>query len=118
MVGTNLTLYFGLPENEVAELEHVAAAAIEWVAAIRAAAATVSPDLEIVVGFEDAQRSSLKINTILNWAEDSLCQIERGSKRHTRLRFLAFSLCVFLVSAPTQYAIKAYPFASGAINIS
>ncbi|MGE8940761.1 hypothetical protein ACO2I3_02500 [Leptospira interrogans] len=103
MTEANLTLYFGLKKGEKADLEIVAAAALHWVGALRAAAREIDPTAEIRVELVDAVESSLRLNTILDWAESTLERIEVGSGKYPRLKRLAIALAVFLptVGHPT-----------------
>jgi hypothetical protein len=93
----SITLYFGLREGEKADLEVVAAAAIKWVETMRAAARVIDPEADFHVGIIDAQESSLKLNTILDWTEEKLAQLDDGAAKHWRLRKLAVALVVFVV---------------------
>lgn len=92
----SVTLYFGLREGEKADLEIVARAAIKWVEAMRAAAREFDPDTNFRVELIDAQESSLKLNTILDWAEEKLSRLDAGATKYWRLRNLAYALVVFV----------------------
>ncbi|MBZ9983999.1 hypothetical protein LB521_22960 [Mesorhizobium sp. BR-1-1-8] len=92
----HLSLYFTLKEGEKADLEVVAAAAIQWVEALRAAAREIVPEAQIKVELVDAQESSLRFNTVLDWAEEQLARIEEGTGKHRRLAKLAIALAVFV----------------------
>jgi hypothetical protein len=59
-----ISLYFKLKEGHKADLEVVAAAALEWVAAARAAAREIAPEAQIRIELIDASDGSLKINTV------------------------------------------------------
>lgn len=92
-----ITLYFGLKENEKADLEVVAEAALKWVIAMRAAAREFDPEANFRVELVDIQEGSLKLNTILDWAEEQLSKLDEGSGKYWRLRKLAIALSVFVV---------------------
>jgi hypothetical protein len=93
----SISLYFGLKEGERADLEVVAAAAIQWVELVRAAATAIEPNAQVRVELIDANEGSLRLNTIFEWVEEHLARIERGSGEYPRLRKLAIALAVFLV---------------------
>lgn len=105
MTDGSITLYFGLRADEKADLEIVAKAAIKWVEAMRAAAHDFDPDSNFRVELIDAQESSLKINAILDWAENQLSRLDVGASKYWRLRQLAISLVVFVVvsGVPTYH---------------
>jgi len=98
-----LSLYFGLQEGQRADLEVVAAAALEWVASIRAAAREIEPSAQIRVELINAAESSLRLNAILDWLEAQLARIDEGSGKHWRLKKLAIALAIFVptVGYPT-----------------
>lgn len=56
---SDLSLYFQLKKGEKADLEVVAAAALAWVDALRAAAIAIDPDAELKVEIVDAEDASL-----------------------------------------------------------
>ncbi len=62
-----ISLYFRLKDGEKADLEVVAAAAIQWVETLRAAAAIIDPSARINVELLDATEGSLRLNTVLSW---------------------------------------------------
>jgi hypothetical protein len=99
-----ISLYFGLREGQRADLEVVALAAIEWAAAVRAAALEIDPEAQIRIQFVDADESSLRLNAILDWIETQLERIQEGSGRYPRLRKLAIALAIFVptVGIPTH----------------
>lgn len=103
MSAASLTLYFDLKPGKKADLEVIAAASIQWVEALRAAARELDPESDIHVELIDAKESSLRLNTILEWAEGALERIEVGSGKYPRLRQLALALVVFVptVGYPT-----------------
>jgi hypothetical protein len=98
-----ISLYFGLQEGQKADLEVVALAALEWVAAMRAAALELDPEAQIRIEFVDADDRSLRLNLILEWLEKHLERIQVGSGRYPRLRKLAIALVIFIptVGYPT-----------------
>jgi hypothetical protein len=91
-----ISLYFGLQEGQKADLEVVALAALEWVAAMRAAALELDPGAQIRIEFVDAVEGSLRLNAIFDWLEKQLEQIQVGSGRYSRLRKLAIALAIFV----------------------
>jgi hypothetical protein len=91
-----ISLYFGLQKGQNADLEVVALAALEWVAAMRAAALELDPGAQIRIEFVDAVESSLRLNAIFDWLEKQLEQIHVGSGRYPRLRKLAIALAIFI----------------------
>ncbi|MEA2905461.1 MAG: hypothetical protein QOI12_2848 [Alphaproteobacteria bacterium] len=97
-----ISLYFKLKDGQKADLEIVAAAALEWVAAVRAAARDLAPEAQIRVELIDASESSLKLNTIFDWIEGQLKQIEKGSGRYPRLKKLALALAIFIPTTGAQ----------------
>lgn len=97
-----ISLYFGLEDGQKADLEVVASAALEWVAAMRAAALELDPEAQIRIEFVDAVESSLRLNAIFDWLEKQLEQIQTGSGRHLRLRKLAIALVIFIATSGPQ----------------
>jgi hypothetical protein len=98
-----ISLYFGLAEGQRADLEVVATAALEWAAAVRAAALEIDPQAQIQIQFVDADESSLRLNAILDWGEGQLERVLGGAGRYPRLRNLAIALAIFVptVGLPT-----------------
>ncbi|MEH2673051.1 hypothetical protein DXU07_27890 [Bradyrhizobium elkanii] len=94
-----ISLYFTLKPGEKADLEVIATATLEWLEAAKAAAREIEPDAQIRIGLVDADVGSLRLNTILDWAESQLERIERGGGRYPRLKKLAIALAIFV---PTQ----------------
>lgn len=104
MDDNSISLYFGLKEGRHADLEVAAAAAIEWVQIVRAAAIAIDPEADIRVELIDASESSLRFNAIFDWAESQLEKIDKGSSRYPRLRKLAIALAAFvIIDAPDTY---------------
>src|SRR5437588_7902012 len=98
-----ISLYFGLKEGQRADLEVVAAAALEWVEAVRAAAREISPDAHVRIEIINASESSLRLNAVLEWIEAQLTRLDEGTARYKRLRKLAIALAIFVptVGVPT-----------------
>jgi hypothetical protein len=96
-MNNGVSLHFKLKPGEKADLEVVAAAAIAWVEALRAAAREIAPDDEIRVELIDADESSLILNTALDWVEKQIKKIQDGRRRHKRTEKLALALAVFLI---------------------
>src|SRR6185437_2157179 len=98
-----VSLYFGLEKGQRADLEVVAAAALQWVESIRAAAREIDPNAQIRVELLNADESSLRLNAILDWIETQLARIEEGSSQYKRIRKLAIALAIFIptVGVPT-----------------
>jgi len=96
MSGSPITLYFGLKKGENADLEVVAAAAIEWVAGMRAAAQEIDPSASISVGIVDAEEGSLKLHATLDWAEKQASRIIRGESKYPTLRSLLIAFAIFV----------------------
>jgi len=93
--GDAISLYFTLKPGEKADLEVIATAALEWLESARAAAREIEPGAQIHIGLVDADESSLRLNTILDWAESQLDRIDKGGGRHPRLKKLAVALAIF-----------------------
>jgi hypothetical protein len=100
-----ITLYFGLKEGQRADLEVVAAAALEWVESVRAAARVISPEAQVRIEIVSAEESSLRLNTIFEWIEAQLTRVDEGTAKYKRLRKLAIALAVFVptVGVPTYH---------------
>lgn len=88
--------------GEKADLEVIAAAALAWVDALRAAASVLDPDSELKVEIVDADEASLTINTIIEWfekhVETKLERLERGGARLPRTKKLALAVALFVVT--------------------
>ncbi|MGZ2501783.1 hypothetical protein EHI47_11540 [Rhizobium leguminosarum] len=99
----SLSLYFDLKKGEKADLEVVAQAAIDWVAALRAVAQEIDPDTSIRVEIVDAIEGSLSLNTVLDFLEAQAAKFDDGASQHWRLKKIAVALAVFVVftGAPT-----------------
>ena len=69
MTDDSISLYFSLKPGEKADLEVIATAALEWLESARAAAREIEPSAQIRVELVDADESSLRLNTILDWVE-------------------------------------------------
>jgi hypothetical protein len=95
-VDGSISLYFTLKPGEKADLEVVATAALEWLESARAAAREIEPNAQISVELVDADESSLRLNTILDFIESQLDKIEKGGSHHPRLRRLAIALAIFI----------------------
>lgn len=99
-----ISLHFGLASGESADLEVIASATLQWIGAIQAAAHALDPEAQVKVAIIDADQSSLRLNTILSWAEDQLARLDRGSSKYPRLRKLAVALAIFLIiDAPLTF---------------
>jgi hypothetical protein len=107
--GGSLSLYFQLKEGEKADLEVVAQAALNWVAALREAAKEIDPEAKIRVEIVDASEGSLSLNAVLDFVEKQLARFDDGSLRHPRLTKLAIAFAVFLPFT----AIPTYDFYFG-----
>lgn len=116
MVDGSLSLYFRLSEGKSADLEVVAAAALHWVNALKAAAEAIEPGAQIRVELIDADEASLKLNTTLRWIEDHLSRIEYGSGKYPRLRALAIALALFLGQQTVTQLIDAIDPPSVSLN--
>jgi hypothetical protein len=92
----SISLYFTLKPGEKADLEVIAIAALEWLESARAAARDIDPSAQIHVELVDADESSLRLNTILNWVESQLEKVEKGSGRYPRLKKLAIAIAIFV----------------------
>ncbi|MET3924569.1 hypothetical protein [Devosia sp. 2618] len=100
-----LSLYFKLVPGEKADLEVVAQAALDWVAALRAAALEIEPTAKFRVEIVDAVEGSLRLNAILDWAEDQLKKLEGKEGAHWRVKNLAIALAVFVPSVVVPTAL-------------
>ncbi|MBX5190160.1 hypothetical protein HJB86_14715 [Rhizobium sp. NZLR3b] len=99
-----MSLYFDLKKGEKADLEVVAQAAIDWVAALRAVAHEIAPDAEIRLEILDASEGSLSLNTVLDFLENQAARFDDGASRHWRLKKLAIALAAFMVfTGPQTY---------------
>lgn len=108
MSESSLSLYFKLSESEKADLEVVAAAALHWVGALKAAAEAIEPGAKIRVELVDAEEGSLRLNTVLQFLEDHLARIQDGSGKYPRLRALALALVVFAATTLAQKGLDAF----------
>lgn len=105
-----LSLHFELRENETADLEAAAGAAIAWARALRAAAKAIDPKADIRVRLIDADQGSLTWNTLIDWlsanVEPHLEAIERGGSRIPRVKKLTIAFAVFVIftAGPTYLA--------------
>jgi len=111
-----LSLYFDLKPGEKADLEVVAAAAIKWVEALRAAAREIDPDTNIKVELLDAEEGSLRLNTILEWMESQVARIQDGSGKYPRLKKMAIAAAVFVPL--TGYPTYDFYFGDHAVELS
>ncbi len=96
MTDDSISLYFSLKPGEKADLEVIATAALEWLESARAAAREIEPSAQIRVELVDADESSLRLNTILDWVESQLEKVEKGGGRYPRLKKLAIALAIFV----------------------
>lgn len=98
---SDLSLYFRLKDDSVADLEILSASAIAWVEAMRAAARVIDPDSDIRVSLVDVDRSSAVYNTLIEWFERSvepgLETFEKGFGRAHRSKRLLLAVVPFLV---------------------
>jgi hypothetical protein len=92
----SISLYFTLKPGEKADLEVIATAALEWLESARAAAREIEPSAQIHVELVDADESSLRLNTILDWVENQLEKVDKGGGRYPRLKKLAIALAIFV----------------------
>lgn len=100
-----VSLYFGLKEGEIADLEVVAEAALEWAGIVRAAAVTIDPQAKVNIGLVDAEESSLRLNAVLEWAEDTLARIKEGPAKYPRIYTLAVALAAFIALQSVERAM-------------
>lgn len=112
-----LSLHFTLRDGEKADLEVVAAAAIAWVGALRAAAQNIDPNAKIRIEIVDAEEGSLRLNTLLEWAENQLARLDRGSEKYPRLQKLAIALAAFLATVGVDTVRDVY-LASETLSLS
>src|SRR6185437_13303001 len=101
-----ISLYFQLKEGEKADLEVVATAALEWLGAVRAAAAELEPGAQVRVGLVDADESSLKLNAIFDFLEAQIKRIEDGLGQYPRLRRVAIALAIFITTTAGEAVIN------------
>jgi hypothetical protein len=87
--GEAISLYFTLKAGEKADLEVIATAALEWLESARAAAREIEPSAQIRVELVDADESSLRLNTVLDWVESQLEKVDKGGGSYPRLKKLA-----------------------------
>lgn len=91
-----ISLYFTLKPGRRADLEVVATALLEWLEAARSAAREIDPAANIRIELIDADEGSLRLNTILQWAEAQLERIDAGGGQYPRLKKLAIALAIFV----------------------
>lgn len=72
MTEAAITLYLDLEENEVADLEVVARAALAWSAAIKEIAFVLDPSLEVRVELASGTQGSLSLNSLLRSVRETL----------------------------------------------
>lgn len=99
-IDTPVSVYFGLEQGKVADLDIVAEAALAWSAALKTMIAAVEPGLTLKVQIVDGDKSSLWLNTLLTFAESKMEQIARGAERYPRLAALARGLAIIVVATP------------------
>jgi hypothetical protein len=105
MSDNSISLYFQLKPGEKADLEVVATAALEWLGAVRAAAAELEPGAQVRVELVDADESSLKLNAIFEWLESQIKRIEEGSGQYPRLRKVAIALAIFIATTGVHFEL-------------
>ena len=98
---SDLSLYFQLEDDSVADLEILSAAAIAWVETMRAVARVIDPDSDIRVGLVDVDRSSAIYNTVVDWfertVEPKLETMEKGWGRAPRSKRMLLGVLPFLI---------------------
>ncbi|MET3723193.1 hypothetical protein [Sphingomonas trueperi] len=94
MTEAPLSLHFGLVENERADLETVANAAVEWVGILRDLASIVSPDLEFEVEFVESEEGSV-------WLSNLVKAVRAGDRK--ALAALTFSAVLFFAMGPVSH---------------
>ncbi|AQS41375.1 MAG: Hypothetical protein BHV28_06720 [Candidatus Tokpelaia hoelldobleri] len=112
---STLSLYFDLKEGRKADLEIVAQAAIKWVSLLRLVAQEVDPHANVKVELVDAIEGSLKLNTVIEWVENQLFNLDRKTEKYKRLRLIAVGLALYLGSDLYERAMD-YLFDSSGKN--
>lgn len=96
-----LTLYFQLKPETLADLETSAEVSIAWSRALKAAAAALDPEGELIVEIIDADEGSLNVNAALRWVrvhlDPTAARIERSSQRMPKTFRMALALAGFLI---------------------
>jgi len=101
-VQTPISVYFGLEQGRVADLEAVAEASLAWSSAIKSMLAELEPGLTVEIQIVDGEKGSLWLNTLLTFLESKMEQIARGAERFPRLAALARGLAIIVVATPLQ----------------
>lgn len=70
MSAAPISLYFDVPKGEHADLEVVARATLDWVAAIRDIAAVIAPGIEIQIEFVESAEGSVWLSNLIKAAKD------------------------------------------------
>lgn len=111
MADNAVSLYFKLREDETADLEIIAEAAIAWVETLRAIAQAVDPESDVKVELVNVDQSSAIFNTLVDWfdrnVDPHLDRIARGYDRQPRGRKFVMALAVFTITSayPTYDAV-------------
>lgn len=95
-----VSVYFGLEQGKVADLEAIAEAAIAWSSALKEMVGVLEPGITLKVQIVDGDQSSLWLNTLLTFIEGKFEQIARGAERFPRLMALARGLAIIVVATP------------------
>lgn len=106
-MSSDLSLYFQLEDESVADLEILSASAIAWVETMRAAARVIDPQSDIRVNLVNVDQSSAIYNTVIEWferhTEPGLDRFEKGLGRAPKSKklLMAFAPFVIITGIPT-----------------
>ncbi|WMS41046.1 hypothetical protein RDV64_13220 [Acuticoccus sp. MNP-M23] len=116
---SEVTLYIGLERGYYADLEVVGEAAAAWARSVKAAARAINAEFTVQIKLESMEEGSLKLNALLDWGEEQLDQLKRGSGRYPLLSKTAMAMAVFLIftAGPTYLAYESY-FSSEGTELS
>lgn len=94
MASVPLSLYFGLPKGEHADLEVIARASLEWVEIVRDLASVIAPDAEIEIEFVQTEEGSV-------WLQNMVKAVKHGDKK--AMRALAIAAILFFALGPALH---------------
>lgn len=102
MSDNSISLYFGLAEDEPADLEIISQAAIAWVETLRAIAQATEPDTDVRVRLLSVDHSSAIYNTLIDWfdrkVEPQLDRIAKGDEKAPKTKKLITGIALFSIT--------------------